>query len=115
MKISYKVSGRFGNNLFQYIAAKLIQNEITKKDTFVEYVYNTPLDNAFIVTDKNYFEMFMNKDSVSQMMNDSNYKVLLSDEFNLMMDNSSLMDFSQVDKGFIVNDITQSLKKSFYY
>lgn len=57
MKISYKVSGRFGNNLFQYIAAKLIQNEITKKDNFVEYVYNTPLDNAFIVTDKNYFEI----------------------------------------------------------
>ena len=53
MKISYKVSGRFGNNLFQYIATKLIQNELTKKDNFVEYVYDTSFDNAFIINDKN--------------------------------------------------------------
>ena len=57
MKISYKVSGRFGNNLFQYIATKLIQNELTKKDNFVEYIYDTQLDNAFVITDKNYFQI----------------------------------------------------------
>lgn len=57
MKISYKVSGRFGNNLFQYIAMKVVQNELSKKDTFIEYVYNTPLENAFVVSDENFFDI----------------------------------------------------------
>ena len=57
MKISYKVSGRFGNNLFQYIAMKVLQNELSKKDTFIEYVYNTPLENAFLVSDENFFDI----------------------------------------------------------
>lgn len=70
MKISYKVSGRFGNNLFQYIATKLIQNELTKKDNFVEYVYDTSLDNAFVINDKNYFEIL--KD-VSPLINKNVY------------------------------------------
>jgi len=70
MKISYKVSGRFGNNLFQYIAMKVIQNEISKKDTFIEYVYNTPLENAFIVTDDNFFTVL---EDVSPLLNKNIY------------------------------------------
>ncbi len=70
MKISYKVSGRFGNNLFQYIAMKVIQNEISKKDTFIEYIYNTPLENAFIVTDDNFFTVL---EDVSPLLNKNVY------------------------------------------
>jgi hypothetical protein len=70
MKISYKPLGRFGNNLFQYIALKLVQHEVSKKDTFVEYVYNTPLENAFVVTDDNFFEIL--KD-VSPLLNKNVY------------------------------------------
>ncbi len=70
MKISYKVCGRFGNNLFQYIAMKVIQNEISKKDTFIEYVYNTTLENAFIVTDDNFFTVL---EDVSPLINKNVY------------------------------------------
>lgn len=70
MKISYKVSGRFGNNLFQYIAMKLVQNEISKKDTFIEYIYNTPLKNAFVVTDENFFDIL---NDVSPLLNRNVY------------------------------------------
>lgn len=70
MKISYKVSGRFGNNLFQYIAMKVIQNELSKKDTFVEYVYNTPLKNAFVVTDDNFFNIL---EDISPLINKNVY------------------------------------------
>ena len=70
MKISYKVSGRFGNNLFQYIAMKVVQNEISKNDTFIEYVYNTPLENAYIVTDENFFSIL---EDISPLINKNVY------------------------------------------
>ncbi len=70
MKISYKVSGRFGNNLFQYIAMKLVQNELSKKDTFIEYIYNSPLENAFVVTDENFFDIL---NDVSPLLNRNVY------------------------------------------
>jgi hypothetical protein len=70
MKISYKVSGRFGNNLFQYIAMKLVQNELSKKDTFIEYIYNSPLENAFVVTDENFFNIL---NDVSPLLNRNVY------------------------------------------
>ncbi len=70
MKISYKVSGRFGNNLFQYIAMKILQNELSKKDTFIEYIYNSPLENAFVVTDENFFDIL---NDVSPILNRNVY------------------------------------------
>lgn len=70
MKISYKACGRFGNNLFQYIAMKVLQNEISKKDTFIEYVYNTSLENAFIVTDDNFFSIL---EDISPLLNKNVY------------------------------------------
>ena len=70
MKISYKVSGRFGNNLFQYIAMKLVQNELSKKDTFIEYIYNSPLENAFVVTDENFFDIL---NDISPLLNRNVY------------------------------------------
>jgi hypothetical protein len=70
MKISYKVSGRFGNNLFQYIAMKIVQNELSKNDTFIEYVYNSPLENAFVVTDENFFDIL---NDVSPLLNRNVY------------------------------------------
>lgn len=70
MKISYKVSGRFGNNLFQYIAMKVVQNEISKNDTFIEYAYNTPLENAFVITDENFFSVL---EDISLLTNENVY------------------------------------------
>jgi hypothetical protein len=70
MKISYKVSGRFGNNLFQYIAMKVVQNELSKNDTFIEYVYNTTLENPFIVTDDNFFNIL---NDISPLINRNVY------------------------------------------
>jgi len=70
MFISYKLSGRFGNNLFQYIAMKVIQNELSKNTSFVQYVYNTPLKNAFIVTDENFFNIL---EDISPLLNKNVY------------------------------------------
>ena len=70
MKISYKVSGRFGNNLFQYIAMKVVQNEISKNDTFIEYVYHTPLENALVITDDNFFDVL---EDISPLVNKNVY------------------------------------------
>lgn len=70
MKISYKVSGRFGNNLFQYIATKIIQNEISKKNNNIEYVFDTLLEDPFIITDKNYFDIL---NDVSPVLNKNVY------------------------------------------
>ncbi len=64
MKISYKVSGRFGNNFFQYIATKIIQKELVKNNKSVEYVFDSPLEDAFIITDSNYFQVLNNISSI---------------------------------------------------
>lgn len=57
MKISNQVSGRFGNNLFQYLALKVLQYRLTKENLQYTYVYNTLFEDAFIVTDETYFQV----------------------------------------------------------
>jgi hypothetical protein len=64
MKISYGVGGRFGNNLFQYLAMKLIQFELLKKNRVYEYVFNINLENSFIVNDDNFFNILENVDII---------------------------------------------------
>ena len=57
MKISNQVSGRFGNNLFQYIASKVLQHKLSKNGLNYTYIYESILDDPFIITDDNYFEV----------------------------------------------------------
>ena len=60
MKISNLVCGRFGNNFFQYLASKVIQHLLNKEGLTYEYLFNTKLDNAYVVTDNNFFEVLEN-------------------------------------------------------
>lgn len=64
MKISYGINGRFGNNLFQYIAMKLIQYELSKKNRIYEYVFDIILENSFTINDDNYFDIIENVDII---------------------------------------------------
>lgn len=68
MKISYGIYGRFGNNLFQYLATKLIQHKLSLIGKIYEYSFNTNinqpplnfLNNAVILTDDNYLYILDN-------------------------------------------------------
>ena len=64
MKISYGVNGRFGNNLFQYIAIKLIQFELSKRGRNYEYVFNFIPENSFVINDDNYLDILENVDII---------------------------------------------------
>jgi hypothetical protein len=57
MKLSNQVSGRFGNNLFQYLAAKVIQHKLENIGKSVEYIFNTRINNAYVITDETYFSV----------------------------------------------------------
>ena len=53
MSISYNIGGRFGNNLFQYLATKVIAKYTNK-----QYVYKTPFSK--VITDSNFEEVYNN-------------------------------------------------------
>jgi hypothetical protein len=57
MKISYSVMGRFGNNLFQYFATKILQNKLLSCNRIYNFEYNTKFDNVYIVNDDNYLDI----------------------------------------------------------
>jgi hypothetical protein len=57
MKISYGINGRFGNNLFQYLAMKLIQFELSKRNRIYEYFFNIVPENSFTINDDNYLDI----------------------------------------------------------
>lgn len=57
MSISYNLMGRFGNNLFQYIATKIIQNKLLISNRVYTYNYKSKPENSFIINDNNYFEI----------------------------------------------------------
>ena len=51
MSISYNIGGRFGNNLFQYFATKVIAKYTNKK-----YVYNNKF--SYIISDNNFEDIY---------------------------------------------------------
>ena len=51
MSVSYNLNGRFGNNLFQYFAAKVIAKYTNKK-----YIYKTLFSN--VISDSNFEEIY---------------------------------------------------------
>ena len=68
-KISYKINGRFGNNLFQYLATKILQLKLLNNNRNYEYEFNlknndndndNDNDNIFIVNDENFFDIIDN-------------------------------------------------------
>ena len=65
MDISYNLMGRFGNNLFQYIATKIIQNKLSLIKRKYIYKYNLlQNDDTFIINDDNYFDILNNIDKI---------------------------------------------------
>ena len=63
-KISYKIDGRFGNNLFQYLATKILQLKLKNENRNYEYEYhlkfNENRNDIFIVNDYNFLNIIEN-------------------------------------------------------
>jgi hypothetical protein len=67
-KISYKIDGRFGNNLFQYLATKILQLKLKNENRNYEYEYdydyhlkfNENINDIFIVNDENFLNIIEN-------------------------------------------------------
>ena len=59
MLISAFLQGRFGNNMFIYIATKIIQKLIENHHNIrVTYVFNQTIANALLIGDDNYISMY---------------------------------------------------------
>ena len=52
--ISYALNGRFGNNLFQYLATKIVQHILSKYDMIYTYTFNIIPSTPFIINEDNY-------------------------------------------------------------
>jgi hypothetical protein len=63
-KISYKIDGRFGNNLFQYLATKILQLKLKNNNRNYDYEYhlkiNENINDKFIVNDDNFLNIIEN-------------------------------------------------------
>jgi hypothetical protein len=67
MIISYKLGGRFGNNLFQYIATKIVQLKCLQENRIYNYIYDNYdkiKENCFIVDDNNFFDVIGDINSI---------------------------------------------------
>lgn len=113
MKISYGIYGRFGNNLFQYLATKLIQHKLSLIGRNVEYVYNLNLNHAFILTDDNYLYVL---DNIHVIPNDKD--IYLSGYFQFdkhIRENKeyilSLVNETNTEKINVDDDISTFAKK----
>ena len=102
-------------NVSQITPGKFVGSYSSKGDPFLLKTQFPILTVSDAILDQNkqllvgYFVKFQGRGGVKPKSKKPLF--INQSEFNLMMDNSSLMAFSQVDKGFIVKDITQSLKK----
>lgn len=58
MSISYEIWGRFGNNLFQYFACKVIANYTNKNYIYRKQFFDS--NDLTIITDDNFIEIYEN-------------------------------------------------------
>ena len=60
MFITYQLNGRFGNNLFQYLAAKILQHILSLNNIIYTYEFNKQKNNCFVITEDNYIHYITN-------------------------------------------------------
>lgn len=60
MYISYSLNGRFGNNLFQYLATKILQHTLSSHNLIYTYSFNFKDNNSFIIKEDDYIYFLNN-------------------------------------------------------
>lgn len=60
MYISYSLNGRFGNNLFQYLATKILQHKLKELGLEYTYVFNLFDNTSFIIKEDDYLHILTN-------------------------------------------------------
>lgn len=122
MYITYEIKGRFGNNLFQYLTMKIIQNKLLDNNRDYKYVYNNVNtdDNTFIINDDNYKEILENINIIPFCNNIyldgyfiSDTHIIENKEFikTIINDNNN----ENINDIYRVKDISESLAKYKYY
>jgi len=66
MPISYTISGRFGNNLYQYFACKIISKLTNKKYEYIGNNLHEYNKTSFIISDSNFYEVYDKTIIISQ-------------------------------------------------
>ena len=84
MKISNQVSGRFGNNLFQYIATKILQHKLSREGFQYSYVYNSPLNDPYIVA----IAMLVEKHKKTSIPNAPKQRITVLEDSALQMEDA---------------------------
>jgi hypothetical protein len=118
MSISYKVGGRFGNNLFQYFAAKVIG-----KYTDKNYIYNKNFEK--VITD-NTFEEEYNKQIEENAPNRTIQQDILLDgyfqtsfwinkEKEYIQSLLTINNEDRINQQYTIKDIVQELNKFIPY
>ena len=71
-------------------------------------------DTLYRKPDPKIFELALDKDSVNQMMSDSNYKKVLDDEFELMMNNRDILRNKYFINTEVIGDINTFIPFNLY-
>ncbi len=72
MFITYELKGRFGNNLFQYLATKILQRLLSLNNIIYTYEFNKPKNDCLIITDENYIDFITNINTFISKCNSNN-------------------------------------------
>ncbi len=72
MFITYELNGRFGNNLFQYLATKILQHILSLNNIIYTYEFRKPKNDCFIINDQNYIDYITNIDTFISKCNSKN-------------------------------------------
>lgn len=74
MYISYSLNGRFGNNLFQYLATKILQHKLKELHLEYTYIFHLIDNNAFVIKENDYLGILTNlKDYLPKLTNKNIY------------------------------------------
>ncbi len=122
MNISYRIDGRFGNNLFQYFATKIIQHICLNKGYKLTYNFNSQSQNSIIIKDLDYLS-YLNDEEQLEKLKDKNiyldgyfqydchiikYKEYIRSIFSI--DNTE-----KINHKTTISDICQTIKDHAYY
>ena len=114
MSITYQIGGRFGNNLYQYFACKIIGKILNKKYEFIGNFSKDLQSSSFIITDNNFYDVY---DETIKVNTDN---IVLSGYFQSVRHINENIDFireiftenneEQINNAYKIKDIVNSCK-----
>ena len=115
MSVSYYTGGRFGNNIYQYIATKLICKLTNKSYQYIDNCSNETKKSSFIITDSNFYDVYDKKILIEQN------NIILSGYFQSVRHINENIDYirelftetneENINSSFKVKDIVLKIKE----